>query len=115
MTQLQTLPAIAQTVSIALFAWYGIGCFVSQKMITEFERYRLPQFRALTGTLQIAGAVGEITGYFNRPILLFSAVGLALMMLLGVLTRFRIRDPLYAAIPAFTLCALNVYIFAAAL
>ena len=84
-------------------------------MITEFDRYRLPQFRALTGTLQVAGAVGEIAGFYNRPILILSSAGLALMMFLGVVTRFRIRDPLYAAIPAFTLCALNVYIFVVAL
>src|SRR5947208_636142 len=96
--------------SIAVFACYGIGCFVSSKMIVEFERYRLPQFRTLTGALQIAGAVGEITGYFNRPILILSAACLAVMMSLGVVTRFRIRDPLYASLPAFSLCALNVYI-----
>lgn len=112
---MQTLPGIAQAVSIALFAWYGIGCFVSSKMIVEFERYRIPQFRTLTGALQIAGAVGEITGYLSRPILIFSATCLAVMMFLAVVTRFRIRDPLYAALPAFSLCALNVYIVVAAL
>lgn len=37
------------------------------------------------------------------------------MMLLGVLVRLRIRDPLSAAIPAAVFVALNLFIVAAAL
>ena len=106
---------VCQALSIVLFAWYGLSCFFSRTMIAEFERYQLPHQRVLTGLLQIAGSVGLIVGYFNRPILLLSAGGLALMMLLAVVTRFRIRDPLYAAIPAFSLFLLNAFIFGAAL
>jgi len=47
--------------------------------------------------------------------LLLSAGGLAAMMLLGVLVRLRIRDPLFAAIPAFAFLVLNLFIVAAAL
>ena len=88
---------IAQAVSILLFAWYGLSALFSQKI------------------LQVAGSLGILVGYLSRPILLLSAAGLAVMMFLGVITRFRIKDPLYAAIPAFALCLLNLYIFAAAL
>ena len=109
------LPEIAQDVSIALFTSYGMSCFLSKRMVAEFERYRLGRFRVLTGTLQVAASLGLIVGHFFRPILLFSAGGLATMMFLAVITRFRIRDPLYAAIPAFALFLLNLFIVAASL
>jgi len=104
------LPAIAQAASAFLFAWYGVSCFFSKKMIAEFDRYRLPHQRILTGIFQIAGSLGLIAGYFNRPLLVLSSGGLALMMLLAVVTRFKIRDPLYAALPAFSLFVLNLSI-----
>jgi len=106
---------IAQYFSAALFAVYGFSCFFSRSMIEEFDRLRVPQQRVLTGVLQIAGAVGLVVGHFSRPILLLSAGGLAAMMFVAVLTRFRIRDPLYAALPAFSLFLLNLYIVVAAL
>ena len=112
---MQFIAGIAQAISIASFAWYGMSCFVSAAMVAEFERYRLARFRSLTGTLQLAGSFGLFAGYFSRPLLLVSAGGLATMMLLGVIVRLRIRDPLSAAIPAATLCALNLCIVAAAL
>ena len=106
---------IAQAISIAAFAWYGMSCFLSAAMVTEFDRYGLPRFRTLTGALQVAGSLGLLAGYYSRPLLLLSAGGLSAMMLLGVLVRFRIRDPLVAAIPAFAFFVLNLYIVAAAL
>ena len=104
------LPEIAQGISAALFAGYGISCFISERMVAEFARYRLARQRILTGVLQVAGSLGLVAGHFSRPLLLISAGGLATMMFLAVVTRFRIRDPLYAAIPAFSLFALNLYI-----
>ena len=112
---MKLLLEIAQDLSAALFAGYGFSCFFSRTMIEEFDRYRLPEQRILTGVLQIAGAAGLVVGHFNRPILLLSAGGLAAMMFLAVVTRFRIRDPLFAALPAFSLFLLNLYIVVAAL
>jgi hypothetical protein len=104
------IPELARDISTAIFAWYGMSCFLSEKMIAEFDRYRLPRFRVFTGLLQVAGSLGLVVGHFFRPILLLSAGGLATMMFLALITRFRIRDPLYAAIPAFLLFALNLFI-----
>jgi hypothetical protein len=101
---------IARVVSIVSFGFYGISCFLSDRMRLEFERYKVPQMRQLTGGLQIAGALGIVAGYWFRPILALSAGGLMLMMVYAVITRFKIRDPLYAAIPAFSLALLNAYI-----
>ena len=113
--QMQSIAKIAQAISVVSFAWYGTSCFVSARMIAEFERYHLARFRSLTGLLQVAASLGLLAGYLFRPLLLLSAGGLAAMMLLGVLVRLRIRDPLFAAIPAFALFVLNLFIVAAAL
>ena len=106
---------IAQTISIVLFAWFGLNAVFSESMVAEFKRYRLAQFRMLTGVLQVAGSLGLIVGHLYRPLLLISAGGLTAMMFLGVITRVRIKDPLFAAIPAFALCVLNLFIFATAI
>jgi hypothetical protein len=109
------VPKIAQAISIVLFAWYGVSCFLSRRMVSEFEHWRVAELRVLTGSLQILGSIGLIVGYVNRFILLFSATGLSVMMILAVITRIRIRDPLYASIPALTLCVLNLYLVLAEL
>jgi hypothetical protein len=112
---MHSIPEIAQDISAALFAWYGMSCFLSEKTTTEFDRYRLARFRILTGLLQVAGSLGLVMGHFFRPILLLSAGGLTTMMFLALITRIKIRDPWYAAIPAFLLFALNFFIVVAAL
>jgi hypothetical protein len=55
---MKLIPEIAKDVSAALFVWYGVCCFLSQKMIAEFDRYRLPHRRLLTGILQLVGSFG---------------------------------------------------------
>ena len=105
---------VAKAITVILFFWYGMSCFFTTRMVSEFERYRLARFRVLTGTLQVAACLGIAVGSFYRPVLLLSAGGLATMMFLAVITRFRIHDPAYAAIPAFVLCLLNLFIFATA-
>jgi hypothetical protein len=105
-----TIVQIARATSVVSFGSYGLSCFTSNRMQFEFERYRVPQLRQLTGGLQIAGSLGIIAGYWFRPLLAWSAGGLMLMMIYAVITRIRIRDPFYAAIPAFSLAVLNAYI-----
>ncbi|MCY7378613.1 MAG: DoxX family protein [Gemmatimonadaceae bacterium] len=107
---MQLATTAALVISSASFAWYGIGCLVSEQMVPEFERYRLGKFRTITGVLQVAASIGLIAGYFYRPLLLVSAAGLATMMFLAVLVRLRIRDPLYLAIPALVLFCINAFI-----
>ena len=104
----------AQAISFIAFAWYGMGCFLSSTMVEEFERYRIGRLRVLTGILQVLGAIGLAIGHFYRPLLLLSSACLAVMMFLAVVTRIRIRDPWYAAIPAFSLFAINLFLFVAA-
>jgi len=102
---------IAEWTSIIFFAWYGLSCFFMKRMTAEFERYRLGKLRRLVGLLQIDASIGILIGHYSQVILLISSGGLTVMMFLAVLTRFRIRDPWYMAIPAFLFFALNLFIF----
>ena len=76
-------------------------------MRLEFERYRLPQYRKLTGSLQLAGAVGLFLGPYIPFVGLAAALGLALQMLAGIAVRIRIRDKILQAFPATFYCILN--------
>lgn len=102
---------VSEAISAICFGWYGLACFFSASMVAEFDRWRVPTLRILTGGLQVAAALGILLGHvFYRPILLFSAGGLAAMMFFALLARIRIRDKVMNAIPAFLLMLLNIFI-----
>lgn len=104
-----------QIVSIAAFLFYGPLCLFSDKTILEFKRYGLLPFRELTGVLEILGAIGLILGFYSQILLLLASAGLTLLMLLGMIARIRIKDPLIATLPAFILFAFNLFIFTRAI
>lgn len=84
------------------FYVYGISCLLSAHMTLEFERYGLAKFRAVTGLLQLAGALGLTLGLFGLPLVGFlAAAGLSVQMALGVGVRLRIRDSWLQCLPAF--------------
>ncbi len=107
---MQPATALVQALSILAFGSYGVLTLVSRDMAAEFERYGLGRLRVLIATLQIVGSLGLLAGYYSRPLLLLSAGGFTAMMLLALLVRVRIRDPLVAMIPAFVLMCLNLYL-----
>jgi hypothetical protein len=93
------------------FYLYGFSCLRSARMVAEFERYGLARFRALTGCLQLAGALGLTFGIWGYPLLGFwAAAGLSLQMAFGVAVRLRIGDSCWECLPALFYCALNGYI-----
>ena len=101
----------AVLLSSGAFLFYGLACLFFEGMSAEFERFGLASFRKLTGALEVAGALGLSAGYFFPPLVIAASAGLSLLMLLGVITRVRLRDPLVSLIPALTLMLLNAYVF----
>jgi hypothetical protein len=101
-------------VSAVLFLVYGALCLFSDGMEEEFTRYGLSRFRRLTGALELVGGGGLLVGLRIPGLLVLAAGGLALLMLLGVITRIRVRDPLLETLPAAALLAANVFIAAVA-
>ncbi|MEO6347796.1 MAG: DoxX family protein [Aquaticitalea sp.] len=104
------LTAITWFSSLA-FLYFGINCFYSNFIKAEFIRYNFPQFRRLTGYLQLLGATGLLVGFYFSPILLlFSSVGLSLLMFAGFMVRLKIKDNFIKSSPAFTFAAINLLI-----
>lgn len=92
------------------FLAYGGSCLFARRMRTEFERYGLARFRALTGLLEVAGALGLLIGLAVPVIGFLAACGLALLMLLGIGVRLRIRDTALQTLPAVLYLLLTVYL-----
>ena len=90
---------------------YGIAYFKSTKMKSEFNRFGLEKAGVLTAILEILGALGLLVGLKIHLILVVSAAGLAVLMLLGVAVRIKVRDKLWVTLPALFFMLLNAYIF----
>ncbi len=101
-------------VSAVLFLVYGGLCLFWNGMAEEFERYGLSRFRRLTGGLEVLGGLGLLVGLLAAEVMLVASAGLALLMLLGVIARVRVRDPLLEIVPAAVLMVANAYLFSAA-
>lgn len=106
---------VANAVSILAFGVYGALVLFADGMAEEFERFGLSRYRRLTGSLEVLGAAGLLVGYLVPAVTLVASGGLALLMLLGIATRIRVRDTLGEIIPAGVLLAVNVFIFARAM
>ncbi len=106
---------VARILSIAAFAFYGTACLVTKRMVSEFERYGLARWRRLIGGLELSGALGLLAGYLLPQLVVAASAGLSLLMLAGVITRVRIRDPLVLTTPALALLLVNVYVLLYAL
>lgn len=90
------------------FLGYGLSCLYSAHMIVEFQRYGLPQFRRLTGALQVLAAFGLFIGLLIPWVAGVAATGLALQMACGLAVRIKIGDAWYLCLPAgayFLICA----------
>jgi hypothetical protein len=98
-------------ISSLSFMGYGIAYFILPKMKSEFKRFGLERVGALTAALEILGALGLLLGFKLHPILLISAGGLTILMLLGVAVRIKMKDSVWVSLPAFFFMILNAYIF----
>jgi len=92
------------------FLAYGLGCFTSRHLKKEFIRFGFSAERGVIGLLQICGALGLIGGLWIPPLGKASAGGLALMMLVGILVRIKIRDGLLKTTPAVLYFFANAYL-----
>ncbi len=105
------LSEILTLFSAVSFIYYGTICLVSKKMAKEFERFRLSGTqRIITGVFQLLGSIGLLIGLQLPLFGLIASGGLALLMLLGFLTRIKIQDSLVQSLPALLYLFLNAYL-----
>ncbi|SCY03837.1 DoxX-like family protein [Nonlabens sp. Hel1_33_55] len=90
------------------FLFFGVTCLLTPRMKLEFTRFGLSTIqRQITGVLQIAGSIGLLLFTYSLLIAAISAAGLSILMLLGFITRMRIKDSVYESSPAFIFMILN--------
>lgn len=107
---LSTLTFLVYFSSIS-FLFFGISCFTTEHMKTEFIRYGLTSYLKLVGALQILGAIGLLAGYYYEPILaISSAIGLAVLMIFGYGVRRKIKDNFIQSAPSFIYAIFNIYL-----
>jgi hypothetical protein len=92
------------------FLFYGVGCFTSRHLKREFVRFGFSPQRRLIGLLQILGSLALIGGLWLPLLGTAGAVGVALMMLTGILVRIKIRDSLLKTMPAVLYFLVNTYL-----
>ena len=95
----------------ASFLFFGLACFTSPQMKSEFERYGLINSRVWVGVLQLLGALGLLVGALYSPLIhAIAAIGLSVLMILGFLVRIRIRDSFIQSAPSLMYALLNTFI-----
>jgi uncharacterized membrane protein YkgB len=96
------------------FLGYGLACFLSGSLKREFNRFGFGSQRALIGGLQLCAAVGLLVGMSHPWMGRSAAAGLALMMLVAVGVRIKIKDTFLQMTPALFYLVLNAYLCMAA-
>lgn len=92
------------------FLYYAVACIYSKRIVEEFIRYGVPQFRQFIGLMEVLGALGLLFGYLFPLVQILAAAGLALLMLLGYLLRIKIRDSFIQILPALVFMILNLFV-----
>ena len=96
--------------SLSFFA-YAISYFNAPHMKNEFKRFGLEKMGLTIIILEITGALGLLVGLKFNFILVISSLGLALLMLAGLIVRLKLKDSIWISLPAFFYMVLNTYIF----
>ena len=77
-------------------------------MVEEFRRFGLADSqRVLTGILQLLGAAGLLFGFLIPALGVLASTGLALMMLVAIAVRMKIKDGLAQSVPSLVFMLIN--------
>lgn len=108
---METFILIAQTLTGLAFLAYGTACLCFGGMRAEFVRYGLAPFRPWIGLLEILGGLGLWLRLLLPLFTLAASAGLALLMAMGVIVRWRLRDTWWQMAPAAILGLVNALLF----
>lgn len=101
---------ISVLLSSSAFIVYVVDYFRSPQMKNEFKRFGMEKLGLLIVLLQLLGAIGLLVGLFYDAILVIASLGLALLMLAGLIVRIISKDSLRSCMPALFFLCLNAYI-----
>ncbi|MBO7746282.1 DoxX family protein [Paenibacillus sp. MWE-103] len=103
--------AIVIEILLALaFLGSGLSKAAGAKMQVEsFNKLGLPQwFRVVTGLLQLVAVAGLVVGFWYASWSAWAAVGLAFIMVCGVIAHIRAKDAFGQMVPALVLAILAI-------
>jgi putative oxidoreductase len=85
---------VLQILLALMFLMAGIGKLAGSKMhVDNFDHWKLPQwFRAVTGFVEILGAVALIIGFWEPSWIAAGALWIGIISLGGILTHVRVKD-----------------------
>ena len=105
-----TLFRISVLISSLSFFAYVADYFRSPHMMNEFRRFGLDRLGPVIIVLEFSGAAGLLVGLWFLPVMTVSSLGLALLMLSGLIVRRRSKDSWWISVPALFYLGLNAYI-----
>ena len=105
-----TVTIVCTLFSSISFFLYVVMYFVTDNLQNDFKRFELEQFGLLVIFLELLGAVGLLIGLKYNPLLTISSLGLALLMLCGLVVRISFGDSMWISMPALFYMLLNGYI-----
>ena len=105
------LVTICTLISSLSFFTYAFSYFNAPHMKNEFKRFGLEKIGLTIVLLEITGALGLLVGLKFYFFLMISSLGLALLMLAGLIVRIKLKDSIWISLPAFFYMMLNTYIF----
>ena len=92
------------------FIVYGINSFISNRMISEFDRWGLADKRQLIGGAQLIAGIGVLVGFKSDIVLILSALFIIVMMLVAIMVRIKIKDNISDILPAIAYILLSMVI-----
>ena len=98
-------------ISSLSFLAYAIPYFKTPYMKNEFKRFGLEKFAFTIIILEILGALGLLVGLKFKIMLSMSSLGLALLMLAGVIVRIIVKEQFKGYFTSSFFALLNAYIF----
>ena len=107
---MSTITIVTLISSFSFFA-YAFSYFRTPHMKNEFKRFGLEKIGLATVLLEIIGALGLLVGLKFYFFLMISSLGLALLMLAGLIVRIKLKDSIWISLPALFYMLLNTYIF----
>ena len=84
----------------------------ASNLYEEFEVYGLSDYFLIIGIIKVSLAVLLLVGVFYKKLTLFSASGIAIMMLAAAYFHFSVGDELIKALPSLTMllsCIIIIY------
>jgi hypothetical protein len=83
----------------------------ADNMKEEFKAYGLPEWLMyVVGSLKVSLSLGLLLSIYFNELEIYSAYGIAFLMLIAILMHLKIGDPIKKSLPAFIFLSLSLFV-----